>query len=696
MSQFAHVGTNRTTISNIPKAITTNTFPNIPNSFSNSHKRKTPNLTEIIIPKGESFTENKVSTPTTSTGVGTSAPPPTSITPGHMSYSATLPDTRRVWVKRLNGTPTTVITHSTDLIDDLKLLIIEKYPNSIGRYFDVADISIRIEISNVMMMASPVSTTPNKKNYTSHHRRQESMQQFVTLEPDQSVWTTLDQYFPMGMNMADALIVETPNSPFENQEIRYSDSQYTTSNEIPPQNQINPQRTSSRHGSLVGGPQIQVQKSQSRNPSLSQPQPIAASPSLVTKSFYNQQLQQQQQQQQNFPQLQQHQPQARHYISTKSSYPGNTLKDRSVSPIFTNLGTSSKKESPGAYHRRSQSSPVSSPNSQFANANPQAVLLLPKNFSLTGGTSLTAKKRHSLDGSSFDNSPTSDSFGDLSGSNEKKSEREHQDKTKDKSGENEDKKQEEGSKTNGGEKINKEKETKVIPTKSPTPSRANSQDKVKTLKKSSKSEGEKRLALQQQTSGPNKMGTSPTDKVLPSISVLVVEDNAINQAILGAFLRKRKIHYEIAKNGQEAIDKWRQGGFHLVLMDIQLPVKSGIEVTKEIRYLEKLNKIGVFDEYENEFKNDKKIELKPQEKLDLSIFRSPVIIVALTASSNSNDRKNALTAGCNDYLTKPVNLVWLQNKITEWGCMQALIDFDGWKNKSSRLLIKNIVNTNKK
>lgn len=63
-------------------------------------------------------------------------------------------------------------------------------------------------------------------------------------------------------------------------------------------------------------------------------------------------------------------------------------------------------------------------------------------------------------------------------------------------------------------------------------------------------------------------------------------------------MRKHKIHYQIAKNGQEAIDKWRTGGFHLVLMDIQLPVKSGIEATKEIRHLEKINRIGVFAQNE--------------------------------------------------------------------------------------------------
>jgi osomolarity two-component system response regulator SSK1 len=182
-----------------------------------------------------------------------------------------------------------------------------------------------------------------------------------------------------------------------------------------------------------------------------------------------------------------------------------------------------------------------------------------------------------------------------------------------------------------------------------------------------------------------KKNPTANERMLPSVSVLVVEDNAINQAILGAFLRRHKIRYQIAKNGQEAVDKWSKGGFHLVLMDIQLPVISGIEATKKIRRLEKINKIGVFAEDETgQVKSAELEEVAPEDRLDLNIFRSPVIIVALTASSNSSvDKTNALRAGCNDYLTKPVNLVWLQNKITEWGCMQALIDFEGWKTKRS-------------
>lgn len=67
------------------------------------------------------------------------------------------------------------------------------------------------------------------------------------------------------------------------------------------------------------------------------------------------------------------------------------------------------------------------------------------------------------------------------------------------------------------------------------------------------------------------------------------------------------------------------------------------------------------------------------DKLDISKFRQPVIIVALTANSFTEDRDHALAAGCNDFLVKPVNLLWLGKKFAEWGCMQALITFDTWK-----------------
>ncbi|KAL0082573.1 hypothetical protein J3Q64DRAFT_1810185 [Phycomyces blakesleeanus] len=216
--------------------------------------------------------------------------------------------------------------------------------------------------------------------------------------------------------------------------------------------------------------------------------------------------------------------------------------------------------------------------------------------------------------------------------------------------------------------------------------------------------------------------------VNPPINVLIVEDNIINQAILSAWMKKHKIKFSVASNGQEA-------------MDIQLPVMDGIQATKMIRSIEKEQKIGVLPMSSSflrqqqlgqstsgttatattatatistsptknisgsngdlKINNDSNISnsgtyldineeaeeeglapfdiTKKGEELPPSTFRSPVIIVALTASSLESDRHAALAAGCNDFLTKPVSLEWLEKKIVEWGCMQALIDFEGWR-----------------
>ncbi|KAK9707767.1 Two-component response regulator SSK1p [Basidiobolus ranarum] len=139
--------------------------------------------------------------------------------------------------------------------------------------------------------------------------------------------------------------------------------------------------------------------------------------------------------------------------------------------------------------------------------------------------------------------------------------------------------------------------------------------------------------------------------VSPPINVLIVEDNPINQTILSTFMRKRKIKYSVANNGLEAVQKWKEGGFHLVLMDIQLPVMDGIEATKEIRQLEKMQKIGFLSSPGAPVHMSSSVPTSPS-----SPFRSPVIIVALTASSLQSDRHAALAAGCNDFLTKPVSL----------------------------------------
>ncbi|KAI3327159.1 CheY-like protein [Xylariaceae sp. AK1471] len=170
------------------------------------------------------------------------------------------------------------------------------------------------------------------------------------------------------------------------------------------------------------------------------------------------------------------------------------------------------------------------------------------------------------------------------------------------------------------------------------------------------------------------------DTAVPPINILIVEDNMINLRLLEAFVKRLKVRWQTAVNGREAVDKWRAGGFHLVLMDIQLPIMSGLEATREIRRIEKVNSIGVFSSSASSPPDEIMPEPAEQDKLaNTEMFKSPVIIVALTASSLQSDRHEALAAGCNDFLTKPVNFDWLQRKVKEWGCMQALIDFDGWR-----------------
>jgi osomolarity two-component system, response regulator SSK1 len=158
-----------------------------------------------------------------------------------------------------------------------------------------------------------------------------------------------------------------------------------------------------------------------------------------------------------------------------------------------------------------------------------------------------------------------------------------------------------------------------------------------------------------------------------------VEDNIINLRLLEAFVKRLKVRWETAMNGLEAVTKWRTGGFHLVLMDIQLPVMSGLAATREIRRLERMNSIGAFSSTpastpkaaskgaNTKVKSKAKGEGDPEnaaavksnetatdeDKLEnRELFKSPVIIVALTASSLQSDRHEALAAGCNDFLTK--------------------------------------------
>lgn len=56
------------------------------------------------------------------------------------------------------------------------------------------------------------------------------------------------------------------------------------------------------------------------------------------------------------------------------------------------------------------------------------------------------------------------------------------------------------------------------------------------------------------------------------LTLKIGPDNPINQTLLSTFMRKKKIKYDVAKNGEEAVEKWGSGRFHLILVRLALPI----------------------------------------------------------------------------------------------------------------------------
>jgi protein-histidine pros-kinase len=114
------------------------------------------------------------------------------------------------------------------------------------------------------------------------------------------------------------------------------------------------------------------------------------------------------------------------------------------------------------------------------------------------------------------------------------------------------------------------------------------------------------------------------------LSVLLAEDNPVNQELARRLLERLSHRVTIANNGAEAVDLFDSGRFDVILMDMQMPVMGGLEATEAIRSREMRRSWVVSHEYR------------------------PVYIIAMTANVMASDRERCLEAGMNDYVAKPL------------------------------------------
>lgn len=123
-------------------------------------------------------------------------------------------------------------------------------------------------------------------------------------------------------------------------------------------------------------------------------------------------------------------------------------------------------------------------------------------------------------------------------------------------------------------------------------------------------------------------------KVTRQADILLVEDNTENQKLISRMLASTSYKLEVANNGEEALQRFQNQAYDLLLMDCQMPVLDGFEATARIRALGERGKT--------------------------------VPIIAFTAHAMSGDVQKCLDAGMDDYLSKPVRKANLLEKIREW------------------------------
>jgi CheY-like chemotaxis protein len=123
---------------------------------------------------------------------------------------------------------------------------------------------------------------------------------------------------------------------------------------------------------------------------------------------------------------------------------------------------------------------------------------------------------------------------------------------------------------------------------------------------------------------------------MDGISLLLVEDNVLNQKLIFLTLSKFGFRIDVANNGKEALDKIENKNYDIILMDLMMPVMDGLEATRNIRNIDQ----------ETGSKN---------------------IIIGLTANTYDADRDKCLNEGMEEYMTKPFDIEIFKNIICKFG-----------------------------
>ena len=140
--------------------------------------------------------------------------------------------------------------------------------------------------------------------------------------------------------------------------------------------------------------------------------------------------------------------------------------------------------------------------------------------------------------------------------------------------------------------------------------------------------------------------------------ILLAEDNEINQQVAQEILEGSGFVVEIAEDGQKTVDMVQASEYDVILMDINMPVMDGLEATRRIREWEKARHKGTEAQRHTESESGDDL-LTPDS-------RSPIPIIAMTASAMTQDIELTQEAGMDGHVAKPIDVKQLLATLVKW------------------------------